>query len=256
MPSYDESWQIYPSQVKGEFALFAVDLGAAEVAPIPTLSNLHWLRIVFRSDRPDGMPGEDEAAQLAEVEDWWLDRILEDDGAHVARMTCAGRRELFAYTKTDMINDIVAEGRRLFGERYDFEGNVRPDPSWEVYSEFLYPDEMARRRIQNFQIVTQLRHAGDVAEVTRPVDHHVYFPTQEARAQFVEEVVEAGFEVVSQPDEPQDDGDGNLPWPLHFKSFNTTDLATIDAIVLPLWIRAQELDANYDSWGTEVTKGE
>lgn len=249
--AHEENWQIYPSQVKGEFALFAVDMGAAKVAPIPELANLYWLRIVFSSDRPDGMPDEDEAAQLSEVEDWWLDRMKGEGGVHVARMTCAGRRELFGYAKSDMIDDVVAEGRRLFGERYDFEGNLRPDPNWEVYSEFLYPDPMAQQRIHNFQVVTQLRHSGDVAGVTRPIDHSASFSTDAARKQFVDEIVEAGFEVTA-----QEEGQGDLSFQLRFQSHNTTDLATIDAIVLPLWVRSRELEGRYDGWGTEVQKAE
>jgi uncharacterized protein (TIGR01619 family) len=250
--AHEENWEIYPSQLKEEFALFAVDLGVAEIAPVPVLDNLQWLRIVFTTTRDDGMPDEDEAAQLSEVEDWWVERMQADEGLHVARMTCAGRRELFGYMRNDLNDDLVAEARRLFGERYDFEGNSRQDPGWEVYADFLYPDPMAQRRIGNFKVVTQLRHAGDVASAVRPVDHYIYFPDEATRSQYVDEVVEAGFEVAAQ----EFDDEHDLPWTLHLKSRHTTDLATIDSIVLPLWIRAQQLGANYDGWGSPIVKAE
>lgn len=246
---HEEDWQLYPSQLKDEFALFAVDLGAADVAPIPGISQMNWLRVGFTTTREDGMPDENEAAQLAEVEDWWTERMQDDGGVHLGRMTCAGRREFFAYTKNDMGDDLVAEARRLFGERYDFEGNTRPDPAWEVYSGFLYPDELALRRIANFKVVTQLRHSGDLAHIVRPVDHHINFADETTRSAYTDELVEAGFEVVSTA---FDEDDNDLPYALHVRSNHGTDLATVDSVVLPLWLRAREIGGSYDGWGSPV----
>lgn len=243
----EERWEVYPSELQGEFAMFAVNLGIAESAPF---ANLRWLSIVRMTygASSSGMPTQAQNQTLYAVEDLLHSNASDRGGLQVGRVTVGGRREIFLYSATNDAELLRTTLERRFPE-LDFETFSREDPEWEVYFEFLYPSRLDFQRIHNQRVVRALSEHGDDPSIARDVDHFAYFPDPESRRSFRDEIVELGFEV-----DYEEEGDaGELRFGIAFRSHGPVDLSSIDQLTIPLFLKADQLGGRYDGWGCTVT---
>lgn len=250
MSDYEEQWEVYPSRVDDDFAMFAVNLGPHPDAPF---DNLRWLNVIRLSFEalPSGMPGSETNQLLYEVEDQLATRAATRGGIQVGRLTVAGRRELFFYSATNDADLVLGELQEEFSDlEIDTIGQL--DAEWKVYFEFLYPQPVDFQRIHNQRVVRLLGEHGDIGSIPRQIDHFAYFPDEQSRKTFAREVVDQGYAV--EYSEESDEGD--LRFGLSFNSHGPVDLATIDRVTIALFLRAEELGGNYDGWGCSVVKGD
>ncbi len=245
----DERWEVYPGELNGDFAMFAVNVSANEAAPY---ANLRWMNLVRASfdALPNGMPSAETNRALYEMEDHLHDWASARGGLEVGRLTFGGRREFFVYTATDDADVVLAELQKRFTD-FEIETFSREDPDWEVYREFLYPTPVDLQRIRNQKVVRALADHGDDPAIPRPIDHFAYFPDVASRRRFREKIVESGFEV----DYEEEAETGDLRFGIAFKSHGPVDLSTVDHVTIPLFLEAEKCGGTYDGWGCEVTTG-
>lgn len=248
MTDFEERWEVYPSKIEDDFAMFAVNLGPEADAPF---DNLRWLNIVRLGFEalPSGMPNSETNAFLYELEDFVSEKTSARGGIQVGRLTVGGRRELFFYTATNDADLILRDLNDEFGD-LEVEVLANLDAEWNVYFGFLYPQPIDFQRIHNQRVVRLLAEHGDQPEVPRQIDHFAYFPDAESREAFARAVTEDGFEIEAQTEEDE----GELRFAISFHSYGPVDLAAIDQATIGLFIRADELGGNYDGWGCPVQK--
>lgn len=242
----EEQWEVYPSKVGDDFAMFAVNLAPHADAPFQNLRWLYVVRINFDA-LPSGMPDPDTNHFLYEVEDALVGRTGERGSIHVGRLTVAGRRELFFYAATNDADLVLGELQEDFPD-LDVDTVGQLDAEWKIYFDFLYPRPVDFQRIHNQRIVRLLAEHGDDPTIPRKVDHFAHFPNPQARRTFAREVAAQGFEI----GEEEEADDGDLRFGLTFHAVSTVELSTIDRTTTPLFLRAEELGGQYDGWGCTV----
>lgn len=250
MTDYEEQWEVYPSLIDDEFAMFAVNLGPQPDAPY---DNLRWLSIVRMRFHalPSGMPDSETNQTLYAIEDLVAKKVAGRGGIQVGRLTVAGLRELFFYGATDETDLILRDLAEEFGEN-EVDVVVKLDAEWKVYLEFLYPQPIDFQRIRNQRVVRVLTEHGDNNALPRKIDHFAYFPDEATRREFAREVGEGGYDVTFGPE--SDDADQLFA--LTFSHVAPVELAAIDRVTVGHFRRITELGGDYDGWGCEIASGD
>lgn len=125
--------------------------------------------------------------------------------------------------------------------------DVRPDPDWGYYREFLLPDEERRRWMEDRRIVDVLREHGDALMTPRPVEHWIFFKTPGAREAFIASARSLGFAV-----ESTSEGEGETPFGLQVTREDAVELGHIHDVVMQLVELAVAHGGDYDGWETPV----
>ena len=244
-----KDWDFYFCRVDSKPASIFVDLGVHDQVPIATLPFMAYLRVYMRAARPDGLSSRDEFEVLKKIEDA-IEHSLVEDGAsmYVGRNTSDGCRDFFFYTNSsERWNTSVADVMRAFRE-YEYDSDVREDPEWGTYRNFLYPSEEDRERIENRRTCQALERNGDNLETEREIDHWAYFPDEISRSKFIAKAGELGFGVRT-TSEPSDVGE---TYGVQLFRLDKPSLDNIDAVTLPLHRIAKEHGGDYDGWETQV----
>ncbi len=78
---------------------------------------------------------------------------------------------------------------------FAYERGASRDGKWEMYLERLYPDGYGILRIQNRHTIESLLEAGDDLNVSREVEHYLFFQTKSAMERTVWSLTPYGFDV-------------------------------------------------------------
>lgn len=243
-----QEWDAYPTQLDKEFVMIVVNLGLDSVAPVSEYPFLIWLKAEFETMPGTILPVESERDVLNELEEElgkWAD---EADLALAGRLTGAGRREFFVYADTDRSEELLLRLENSFPqESFDVRG--RRDDEWQLYREFLYPEPVAMQRIKNQRLIATLREHDASVEVPRSVTHRAYFHTEEAADDFAKFLDRDGFGAleVFEDEDAEDRAFGVRGTRTH-----AVDLATVDRIAIPLFVKVRELGGAYDGWECPV----
>lgn len=247
-----ERWDFYFCTVDDRPASIFVNLDLEREAPLPGLSYVASVRILMKNPRPDGLSSADEAAALKQIEDTLNAEVRRRDPAavFVGRNTSGGKRDLFFYVPAAdwWVALISAAPSSVSG--YKIEADVWEDRSWETYFDFLLPNDEQKQTIQNSDVCEQMEQRGDPLDQPREIDHWVYFPQSDQRAQFQLKVAEMAFQTRSVIDEPS----RGAPYGLQIYRVDLPSYNAIDGVTLPLFRLARELGGEYDGWETAVLK--
>lgn len=96
--------------------------------------------------------------------------------------------------------------------------------------------------------VAALVAEGDPLTKPRQVDHWAYFPTAEARDQFIDEVVPLGFS----PFDTDSVGQPPNPFCAYVSRVDWVDLESIHRVVMTLFRAARRHAGEYDGWECPV----
>jgi hypothetical protein len=189
-----ENWDSYFCRVEGNPASILVDLGRVADAPLPDLPLLGYVRFFLNAPDEHGFPRQAEYDRLAEMEDALEDALRTGLAAvYVGRSASCGRFDLFFYLPKDADWDArLRETLAPFSE-YAWEAGVQPDPEWEAYGQFLFPDSYAMLGIQNRRICRQLLDLGDDPAKSRRVEHWATFPDAASASAFSLAASRQGF---------------------------------------------------------------
>ncbi len=244
----DEKWKFYFCNVNDKAASICLNLALADEAPILAKPWLLWVWVYFRTPRPDGLSDSQEAPTLFKIEDALTLGIEKNCGAiSCGRITTDGRREFYFYGNDSRgFQGAVRNAMDAFPE-YKVDTGNQEDSGWNQYLRVLYPSDDELERIKNRDVIDVLEKNGDVHSVSREVSHWIFFPSEDLRTKFRQEVVNGGFRVVSEYV-----ADGVNPFCIAIASVQDVMQETIDATVIQLCRLADEFQGEYDGWETQV----
>src|SRR5690606_31191733 len=106
---------------------------------------------------------------------------------------------------------------------YKYFIDIKFDPEWEAYLQFLYPNEETQEFMANEKVLAQLRQAGDDLSKPRQVDHWIYFKDNRSRNSFLGLVKSEGFSIVGKAKIKK----SALPYRLHISRIDDVGPAEI-----------------------------
>jgi hypothetical protein len=243
-----DDWDFYFLRIDDQPASIFVNLGLRKDAPLKSHAAMACLRVVMRRPGQDGLSGQDEYDDLMALEDGIVPGITEDGTAiFVGRSTSGGNRDFYFYVVDPEKFATTANAAMRDFPDYKYGTDAREDPEWRAYFEFLYPSDVELQCILNRRVLQQLRENGDNPNSERKIDHLALLPSREAQTALVRHLEAEGFTIESAADAPNAGG----LFALEFS--NVDQVARIDAIVIPLFLKIAELDGVYDGWGCPVS---
>ncbi|HEV8695423.1 MAG TPA: DUF695 domain-containing protein [Lysobacter sp.] len=244
-----EQWDFYLCQVDGKPASIYLDLGIVSEAPIQGYGHVARIDLSMLAPRSDGLSSQVEFDRLNAIEDALCDQLI-DHTHYVGRVTSDDQREFYFYlAAAEDWQDKVAAAMALFPE-YTYQTDVREDPQWQAYLEFLYPDDAARHSISNRHVCDALERNGDALDQPRVIDHWAYFPDEKARSMFITRVAALGYEL-REVWGPNEDIDAHA---VRVYRSDVPSYDNIDDVTHALLYVAAELGGEYDGWECAVVK--
>lgn len=249
-PSHKEDWDFYFTNVDHKLSSIAVDLGLASIAPIKDQKNVCWVSIKMLAPREDGLSSNSESEILGDIEDQLAERMKAKHSAtHVGRLTSAGNRDIYFYVSDPTLVDKTISDVMVFYPKYSFDYGIKEDEKWSGYFDFLYPLPQQMQSIQNRRVIDNLEKGGDKLTKKRPVDHWIYFKTENDKRQFWNRIKNDGFKIVT---DDHDKSFGENPYKLHISRVDKVDQSSVDEYVIHLWKIAGEYNGDYDGWETSI----
>ncbi len=247
-----QDWGLYPTEIDGTPAWVTAELSFAE-EPDPTRTTFVHVRFALPGCNEEGLPQEEGLERIVEVEEELLP-LMEDrfKALHVGSMSHASQRHVFFYTANDKG---LAEALRPLAAM--FPGSApsamsRPDPSGDLYTQFVLPDDWQMEFIQNHRVCEVMLSQGDNPEKERPIEHLALFTSELGRERFSAKVRELGYRV--KPAADGDTGDSEDPvYPLEFEHTGPTDPFDLTDRTTALGDEAMEQDGEYDGWQARPT---
>jgi hypothetical protein len=232
-----DEWDFYPCRVDEEPASILINLRFLYEDPREENDHVHHAFLVMLDRGPHGIGTPEEMERLAPIEDAIFDRADKAGAQPVGRLRTQGVWQLSAYGPEDLpwaswVEEIAGADAKV---------QTMADSEFEYLNEFLLPEPERYQWIQNRRVCDQLKKQGDEASLPRPVDHFIRYEN-EAPAGLVDAVKALGFEVT-------DTGEG-----LECVKVHDVRLETVHELVMDLAHVAEEHDADYDGWGSPVTK--
>ncbi len=184
-----ESWQTYPGMAGGSPALWSVDLGAVDAAPVSSLP----VRVDITAAYPagsDGLP----TGHLAEAEDAVRTAVEAVGGAYLGRVASQGRCRYTAHLPTQPsaeVSFLVLPGAEVL---------VEYDPHWAYVRDTLAPDVRQHRLLADQDALALLAAEGDQFDVARAVAHVAVFADETLAEQAAAALGADGFLATVEPD--------------------------------------------------------
>ncbi len=132
------------------------------------------------------------------------------------------------------------------------EYTIQYDPEGSQYMEFLFPDEVQMKQIENRRILRKLRGYGDDGSAPRPIKFHFVFPNRKAALEFSTAASEKGFAYEDLRQEPAPEGMVLPRYELVLTRDLPFDMDLLDAVDRYLLDLCNDYDATYRSLETDV----
>jgi regulator of RNase E activity RraB len=244
-----EDWDFYFLRVDDKPASISLDLGLSKIAPMREYPRLGWVRVYMKSPRHDGLSSQEEFDVLTALGDN-LNQGLTGAGksVYVGRNTSDGCRDFYFYVRRHINWKHEVEQLMQAYEQYEFDCDIRNDPEWTTYFEFLYPSEIDRQRIENRRVCTALQEHGDKLVAEREIEHWAYFPTPSARASYIDGARRLGFLLQSTMEPEAQTGSFGV----RLVRRDVPSFELIDEATMPLFKLAKECGGDYDGWESVV----
>ena len=161
---WDESWQTYPGTVADAPALWTVDLGAVDAAPVAAMPFRLDIIVPYPADSaglPSGHLADAEAAVRTEVDSL--------GGVYLGRIASRARCRFTAHLPAEPSGPITV------AEPPGVEVLVAYDPHWAYVRDSLAPDERQARLLADRAVLDALAEQGDRLATARPLAHVAFF---------------------------------------------------------------------------------
>ena len=244
-----DHWVLYEINMDGSRAFVRNNAGLHAAGADEERPYSLRVEATFLRPTPHGMPGPGEFDQLSPFEQAMIDRLAPNP--LVGAVTCDGKRSWFFYTDdATRDGDVVLRLAKEHVPAYAVDHGSFHDPEWEQYFEFLYPNKLAWRYINDLELVHVLEGHGDPGDVPRDISHWAYFDTVGDRNRFQEEISALGYEI----DDAHSEAEGERPHALQFR--NTVAPLEIFPYTERLEMTADECNGQYDGWETMVLRAD
>ncbi|MEM6717790.1 MAG: DUF695 domain-containing protein [Bacteroidota bacterium] len=245
-------WNTY--QAKQELGVSSANLrmDLIESAPINGYDFLFYIKIKYRVTKESDFPVGNKLKKLYRIKDAIYDKMNSvADSYYVGSFMYDGSRFEYYYVKdaTNLEDHIDRLFRNKFrGEKYDV--YVKSDPAWDLYINFLYPNEEILNFMSNRDTVIQLKNAGDDVLTVRKVDHFAGFTSVNEMNLFEEAIQKLGYKV----DYKKPLKTKKYSYEIKFSRDNSVTLESAMKFTNELIKLAKEFNGFYDGWETFVVK--
>ncbi|USA47936.1 DUF695 domain-containing protein [Acinetobacter sp. C26M] len=247
-----ENWDFYMCDLNGQPASYFLNLALTRIAPILDRSTLLWVEIKMNHSREDGLSSSEEFDHLIEIEDQLIPALTTRLPAlYVGRLTHNHLRYFYFYCKDGIDVDPILHKIMQSCPDYSYHFGQKVDSDWSTYFNDMYPNEETMQSISNRSVIEELLNHGDNLEIERPVDHWLYFQNDTDRTVFSKAILSLGFEVIQQD---QVEASQNFHYQLQISRIDSVNQQSIDACTTQLIKLAQQFNAQYDGWETQIIR--
>lgn len=246
-----QEWNVYRSWLDDDPAVFRLNLALNEVAPLEGFS--YCVRITIELKNPDknGFSSDEERPTIYVIEDKIFRPLESDKDILVAVLTARGEVTWYFYSKTSeaLQERLSATWDSEF--EYTYQVECSEDKPWNFFLKGLYPNIYEKQMIYNREILSACQQHDDQVEVPRPIEHWLYFDTEQDMLSAIEKATALGFAVIdSEKVEAEEDEEDleDLGYRLILSKENTP--VDIDGDTWDLIDIALDTHGGYDGWET------
>lgn len=249
-----QEWNAYRSWLDDDPAVFRLNLALDEVAPIEGFS--YCVRITIELKNPDENGfSTNERPQIYAIEDQILRPLQSDKDILVAVLTVQGEVTWYFYSQAPeaLQERLSATWDTSMGYTYQVE--CSEDKQWNFFLKGLYPNIYEKQTIYNREILYACQENDDQVEVPRPIEHWLYFDTEQDMLNAIEKAAALGFTVYSSEKVVPEEGkevQEDLGYCLILSKENTP--IDIDGDTWDLIDIALDTHGGYDDWETILVK--
>ena len=249
-----QEWNAYRSWIDDNPAVFRLNLALDEVAPIEGFP--YCVRITIELKNPDENGfSTNERPQIYAIEDQILRPLQSDKDILVAVLTVQGEVTWYFYSQAPeaLQERLSATWDTSMGYTYQVE--CSEDKQWNFFLKGLYPNIYEKQTIYNREILSAYQKYDDQVEVPRPIEHWLYFDTEQDMLNAIEKAAALGFTVYSSEKVVPEEGkevQEDLGYCLILSKENTP--IDIDGDTWDLIDIALDTHGGYDGWETILVK--
>ena len=249
-----QEWNVYRSWLDDDPAVFRLNLALDEVAPLEDFS--YCVRITIELKNPDENGfSTNERPEIYAIEDKILRPLQSDKDILVAVLTMRGEVTWYFYSQAPeaLQERLSATWDSSMGYTYQVE--CSEDKQWNFFLKGLYPNIYEKQTIYNREILYACQENEDQVEVPRPIEHWLYFDTEQDMLSAIEKAAALGFTVYSSKKVVPEEGkevQEDLGYCLILSKENTP--IDIDGDTWDLIDIALDTHGGYDGWETILVK--
>ena len=249
-----QEWNVYRSWLDDDPAVFRLNLALDEVAPLEGFS--YCVRITIELKNPDENGfSTNERSEIYAIEDKILRPLQSDKDILVAVLTMRGEVTWYFYSQAPeaLQERLSATWDSSMGYTYQVE--CSEDKQWNFFLKGLYPNIYEKQTIYNREILYACQENEDQVEVPRPIEHWLYFDTEQDMLSAIEKAAALGFTVYSSKKVVPEEGkevQEDLGYCLILSKENTP--IDIDGDTWDLIDIALDTHGGYDGWETILVK--
>ncbi|GGM56584.1 DUF695 domain-containing protein [Dactylosporangium sucinum] len=238
-----ERWAVYPGEVGGHLAMYNIDLGAVEAAPVARLPRRLDVEFRYKGEGATGMPDAGELGAIHALDEVVRQALRSVKGALVGRVLSGNTGRITGYLPDGATPPPLADVPGLTPET-----TVTPDPGWTRVREQLTPDAWQRNIMDDNQVVQELEAHGDRLSTPRAVEFLAYFPDPERAEMAAQDLRSDGFAVTV---ERGDEGD----FVLQAIRSDAVEPPALHEVTWKVRGVVERHDGLYDGWGCMVQTG-
>lgn len=246
-------WNTYQAKQEKGVSSTNLRMDLIEKAPINGYDFLFYVKIKYRVTKESDFPIGNKLKKMYLIKDAIYDKMqsVSDDSFYVGSFMFDGSRFEYYYVKD--ASDIERHIDKLFknkfrGEKYEV--FVKSDPAWDLYINFLYPNDEIKNFMSNRDTVIQLKNAGDDVVSPRKIEHYATFSTMNEMNLFAAAVEKLSYTIDYKKKVKND----KFPHEVKFYRDNSVTLENTMKFTTELINLAKEMNGNYDGWETFVMK--
>ncbi|GAB3869452.1 hypothetical protein GCM10027610_128950 [Dactylosporangium cerinum] len=150
-PAWVERWAVYPGEIGDGLAMYNIDLGAVEVAPVARLPQRLDVDFTYAGDGTSGMPADAELGVIHALDEAVRQALRGLRGAMVGRVVTAGTGRITGYLPEGATAPALPDFPALSPV-----ATLSSDPGWTRVREELTPDAWQRNIMDDNQVVQEL----------------------------------------------------------------------------------------------------
>jgi hypothetical protein len=235
-----ERWAVYPGEVDGRLAMYNIDLGAVEAAPVARLPQRFDVEFAYTGDGASGMPAAAELTSIHALDEAVRQALRAAGGALVGRVLSDNAGHITGYLPEDATPAALGSVAGL-----EPKVALASDPGWARVREQLTPDSWQRNIMDDNQVVQELEAHGDRLSAPRAVEFLAYFPDPDRAESAAEELRVDGFAVTV---ERGDEGD----FALQAIRRDPVEPPVVHEMTWKVRGIVERHDGLYDGWGCMV----
>jgi uncharacterized protein (TIGR01619 family) len=241
-------WDYYFCEVDGKPAVISVDLNLAEGAPQNIASFMVYVSLKVLKQSAEGYPIPSELSYLCKIEDRLLEAIFDLDNIHFCgRVTTNGCRDLIFYAENHQEALKVVEKVMKNYPQYKYDKGYKDDKEWDLYFNFLFPNEKELNTIFNQRVINQLEKSGAKLTEKRNIIHTSFFSTEAERDNFILIAIDDYFKIDSVV---RDTTKLQLCWSVRISRYDLLDIENINTLTTTLLEKTMANMGIYDGWET------